>query len=228
VTKSCGPSWSNVVPDTITATPGLPAPSPRPRRTLTSTPEPISRQPLRSTGVDPHPAFAACSRRHRPISERSPWPPGPHRPRRVGQRTPTMVPSPIRLTMCPAGVPAVGASIARANSPQELEGWRHHRACNDQGRKKPTRSVKTIVTSWFCRTSGHRLGHGLPHLERAETDLPRRRHRVRPAGGPVARAAGRAGPPLGPAVDERGRPKSGSPGQESGAPRRTSAITPGL
>src|ERR1700685_1598348 len=53
VTKSCGPSWSNVVPDAIT--PPRVARSITRAATLTSPPEPIGRQPLRSTGMDPHP-----------------------------------------------------------------------------------------------------------------------------------------------------------------------------
>ncbi len=131
-----------------------------------------------------------------------------------------MMPSPIRLTMCPPASSS-GGSTARAT-------WRSRvsaassPACSDHV-EKPTRSVNTSVTSGFAGrrdTASVSACHTCSTLKLTSRDAASRS----PSSRSAARAAAR-GPPS-PAVDS-GSPNSGSPGNSRRA-RRRNATTPGL
>ena len=137
-----------------------------------------------------------------------------------GSANTAMVPSPIRLTMCPPAS-SRGGSMARATRRSSLS-VASSPARNDQ-LENSTRSVKTIVTSSLA---GRRDTASVSACQtwRAPRLTSRDAPPRSPSSRPAARAAAR-GPPW-PAV-ESGSPKSGSPGKPRRA-RRTSEIRPGL
>ena len=138
--------------------------------TLTSTPSQSARQPLRATGMDthPHPRFVAVdvdrSQRSLGLEDRT------DRDEWVGEHRHDAVTHP--LDDVAAGIQQRRFNRAR-HSPQKLERGVITGAATTTSRNA-TRSVKTNRDLRVGRAPGHRLGQGLPHLQRAETDLARR------------------------------------------------------